>query len=29
VKLLYFVTISFLITLQGTVCTHVRWSGQF
>jgi len=27
VKLQYFVTIPSLVTLQGSVCTHIRWSG--
>jgi len=27
VKLQYFVTILSLVTLQGSVCTHGRWSG--
>jgi len=27
VELQYFVTILSLITVQGSVCTHVSWSG--
>ena len=29
VKLRYFVTMLSLVTLQGSVCAHVRWSGWF
>jgi len=29
VKLRYFVTVLALVKLQGSVCTQVRWGGQF